>query len=208
MSAVSRARLIIAVCLMGATMTVVRAVHEPVAAPEGAIAIPYTLASWSGTDTPMPDPEAEATLGADVTVNRTYVAGDGGEAGLYVAYYNQQRPGVSIHSPLHCLPGTGWDVVSNSAVPIDLPGGTSGAVRRLVAQKSSSRVLVLYWYSIQGRMVAGELASRMQLLANRVRHGRNDAALIRIVVPVVGSDEAAEARGLAFVRALAPHLPT
>jgi EpsI family protein len=81
-------------------------------------------------------------------------------------------------------------------------------VRRLVAQKSSSRVLVLYWYSIQGRMVAGELASRMQLLANRVRHGRNDAALIRIVVPVIGSDEAAEARGLAFVRALAPHLPT
>jgi EpsI family protein len=198
-------RLLVAVALVAGTVAIVGAVHEPVTVPAVALDIPYAVASWKGVEVPTPDGEDQA-LGADITVNRTYVDDQGSEAGLYVAYYNQQRPGVSIHSPLHCLPGTGWDVVSNSTLGMQLPGGATGEVRRLIAQKSEARVMVLYWYSIKGRMIAGEMASRVQLLANRIRLGQNDAALVRIVVPVVGSDEAAEKRGLAFVRDLAPHL--
>jgi len=67
-------------------------------------------------------------------------------------------------------------------------------------------MLILYWYAINGRMVASELRSRLQLLHNRVRFGRNDAALVRIAVPVAGSDLDAERKAMAFARALAPHL--
>jgi hypothetical protein len=55
-------------------------------------------------------------------------------------------------------------------------------------------------------MIASEMASRVQLLTNRLRTGRNDAALVRIAIPVMDSDAAAERRGLAFVNALVPHL--
>ena len=95
--------------------------------------------------------------------------------------------------------------MSNDTVPVDLAGTTSH-VRRLIAQKASSRVLVLYWYAINGQMITNEMASRVQLLSNRIRLGRNDAALVRIAVPVTDTDAAAERQGIAFVRALVPHL--
>ena len=167
---------------------------------------PMAIADWTGVDAGPLDPETERTLGADVVVNRTYYTDGGFEAGLYVAYYAQQRPGVSIHSPLHCLPGTGWDVLSNSTIELEMPDGTSGAVRRLVAQKSAAQMLILYWYDIQGRMVANDFLSRAYLLQDRLRSGRNEAALVRLAIPANDSLPAAERRGIALARALAPHL--
>lgn len=204
----SPARLLVSVALMLMTMAIAGAVADPsvtsVASAE-AFNIPYMFGAWQGAEAGVLDSATEEAIAADLVINRTYADAGGNEADLYVAYYSQQRPGISIHSPLHCLPGTGWDVVSNDTVGVDLGGATS-EVRRLVAQKGASRVLVLYWYAINGRMIAGEVASRLQLLSNRVRLGRNDAALVRVAVPVAGSDADAETRAVAFTRALAPHI--
>jgi EpsI family protein len=197
-------RLLVALVLVGMTAVVTAAVREPSSAPIAAPAVPYGLDSWHGVDSPLVDAETEG-LNADLIVNRTYTDTQGSEAGLYVAFYSQQRPGVSIHSPLHCLPGTGWEVVSNDTIAVDLNRGANH-MRRLVAQKASARILVLYWYSINGQMVTNEFASRLQLLSNRLRLGRNDAALVRIAVPVTATDAAAEAEAVTFARALVPHL--
>jgi EpsI family protein len=80
-------------------------------------------------------------------------------------------------------------------------------VRRLIVEKDGSRLLVLYWYAIHGRMVTSEAASRLYLLGDRARLGRNDAALVRVVVPVPAGETVATARGLAFIRELLPELP-
>jgi len=203
----SAIRLLVAVALVALTAVVAGAVGHSPAVPAAGLDIPYTVGPWHGADAGALDAETEEAVAADLILNRTYADPDGHEADLYVAYYNQQRPGVSIHSPLHCLPGTGWDVVSNDVIGIDPASTTAGnRVRRLVAQKGAARVLVLYWYSINGQMIAGEIASRLQLLGNRLRLGRNDAALVRIAVPVESTDGAAEARAVAFARALNPQL--
>jgi EpsI family protein len=199
-------RLFVALVLVAAAVAVAAAARAPAAGPLPELNIPYALDAWQGVDVAPLDAEAEQTLGADLVLNRAYAATRGEEAGLYIAYYNQQRPGISIHSPLHCLPGTGWDVVSNDVIPLPLAGGGTSNVRRLIGQKGATRIMVLYWYSINGRMIAGEFASRVQLLQNRVRLGRNDAALVRIAVPVAASDADAERRGIALARALLPHL--
>jgi EpsI family protein len=202
----SAARLLVALVLVAATVTLAASVPAPAADSLPIVEVPFVIGSWQGGDAGPVDAETEEAVAADRVVNRTYVDPGGKEAGLYIAYYNSQRPGVSIHSPLHCLPGTGWDVVSNEIVEVGLPAGNTGHARRLIAQKASSRIIVLYWYSIQGEMIASEMASRVQLLTNRLRTGRNDAALVRIAIPVMDSDAAAERRGLAFVNALVPHL--
>jgi EpsI family protein len=196
-------RLAIAVLLLGGTALLAARAQRPPSHQDSSIDVPYTIDEWKGEDTPA-DAEADAATAADQIVNRWY-ASTGSDAGLYIAYYAQQRPGVSIHSPLHCLPGTGWEVVSNTVTAVSLDG-SAGTVRRLVAQKQSDRMLILYWYAINGRMIASELGSRLQLLHNRIRFGRNDAALVRVAVPVAGSDLEAERRAMAFARALAPHL--
>jgi hypothetical protein len=55
-------------------------------------------------------------------------------------------------------------------------------------------------------MLGSELASKAWLLHDSLRYNRSDAALVRIVVPVSESVEAAEREGLAFAQTLMPQL--
>lgn len=202
----SRTRLVLAVLAVWATVAVAGAAREPASNQAMPVDVPYAIGPWRGADADDIDAETRRAVAADLVLNRTYAGLDGAAVGLYFAYYARQRPGVSIHSPLHCLPGTGWDILSDETLSTDLLDGTRGPVRRLVAQKASSRVLILYWYSIDGRMIANDTVSRLVLLYDRVRRGRNDGALVRLVVPIADSEADAERRGVSFVRALVPYL--
>jgi EpsI family protein len=193
------------VLLVGATVLVTATANQPATAAPAIVEIPRTLDEWKGIDAGPLDPDTERVVAADVVLNRTYSAGDDA-IGLYVAYYTRQGPAAGIHSPLHCLPGTGWDILSNETADVDLGDGRIVPIRRVLAQKTNSRVLVMYWYAIHGRMIANEFMSRWQLLNDRIRLGRNDGALVRLVVPVTDSEAASEARGAGFIRALVPYL--
>jgi len=141
-----------------------------------------TDAAWSGSGADPPENDADAL-------------------GLYIAYYREQRPGVGVHSPLHCLPGTGWE--PEDARTVDIAGGaTTARMKRLIVRKNLDRAVVLYTYSLHGRLIASELFSKFWLLNERIRHGRGDAALVRIVVPVTEAVEAAEQQGVRFTRDL------
>jgi len=52
-----------------------------------------------------------------------------GVVGVYVGYHASQvredgggHGENAIHPPAHCLPGSGWDIIDNRLVEIDLPG--------------------------------------------------------------------------------------
>ncbi|MEO8225631.1 MAG: exosortase C-terminal domain/associated protein EpsI [Gammaproteobacteria bacterium] len=175
----------------------------------GEARLPMVIGKWRGSQAPADDPKTVAWLGADGMVSRSYATGGGMPVALYVAYFERQRPGVTIHSPLHCLPGAGWDVTTASTIRYQ-PGralAPVGSIRRLIVQKGTNRAVVLYWYALHGRMVASEIASRAYLLGDRIRFSRNDAALVRVVVFSDGDDRAAEQQGLAFIDDLRPQLP-
>jgi EpsI family protein len=202
----SRGRAIGVLLLLVASATLARAAGTPTsgASYPNLSALPYVIQASKGAEGPPLDAETLRILAADDVLNRTYTAGDGTPIGLYVAYYATQRPGVSIHSPLHCLPGTGWEALDVSTVT--LAGAASGTVRRLIVRKDRRLALVLYWYALHGRIIAGEVTSKLTLLADSVRLHRSDAALVRIVVPIAGSVAAADEHGLAFARDLALRL--
>jgi EpsI family protein len=174
-------------------------------------ALPLSIGPWHGADAGRLDDESAQILAADGYLNRSYHTTSGDAAlGLYVAYYAAQRPGVSIHSPLHCLPGTGWEPldVSTIALPVERDGDAP-RLRRMVVSKNPDRALVLYWYAVHGRMLAGEMESKLWLLHDSLRLHRSDAALVRIVVPAgrdAASVDGAERQGVAFVRDLLPML--
>jgi EpsI family protein len=173
-------------------------------------ALPYRLVSWTGRDAGELDAETVRILAADSYLNRTYADASRVPVELYVAYYSRQRPGVSIHSPLHCLPGTGWEPLLVSTVDVAQADGSIGQVRRLLVRKNLDRALVFYWYAVHGRMLADEMTSKLWLLHDSIRLGRSDAALIRIVVPVGAADDGmtrADREGLAFARDVLPFLP-
>jgi len=201
----SRVRLLVALLLVTCAGALTAAARRPVAAPEPRLReLPYQVEAWQGREAADLDAETVRLVGADAFLNRSYTDVATSPVGLYVAYYSQPRPGVSLHSPLNCLPGTGWETLDVATRDIG-----AGPARRVVVRKNRDRAVVLYWYSIHGRVLASEVLSKAWLLHDSVRFRRSDAALVRIVVPVAdrqGTTEAAEQRALAFARAMFPHL--
>jgi EpsI family protein len=196
--------LLIAVLLV-ATAAFTRARTLPAVVPAAIDAVPSTLGPWRGVASTSIDADTERQLAADAYVTRTYTAAGALPVDLYIAYYAQQRPNVSIHSPLHCLPGTGWEPLDVSTIDL----GTTAApqpVRRMIVRKNLDRAIVLYWYAMHGRSAADELTSKMYLLRDSLIAGHSDAALVRVAVPAAGNTDAAERDATAFARALKPHL--
>jgi EpsI family protein len=207
-----RARAFVAILLILGAGALARAARTTTERPAADLdALPLAIGAWSGRDAGALDEESERILAADAYLNRSYLSPQSSAPlGLYMAYYAEQRPGVSIHSPLHCLPGTGWEPLNVSTIVLPGEGGEGGArVRRMIISKNLDRALVLYWYAVHGRMLSGEVASKLWLLHDSLRFHRTDAALVRIVVPV-GRDavsvDAAEQQGVAFIRDLLPFL--
>lgn len=192
--------------LLTATAVVAHASHSAVVAPVATNRFPTTIGHWRSTSETPVDEDTARQLGADAYVNRSYAIGGRTPVGLYIAYYGSQRPGVSIHSPLHCLPGTGWEPLAVTTLDVAREDGRTERVRHMIVRKELDREVVLYWYQVHGRMIANEIASKLFLLADSVRLHRSDAALVRVAVPVTQSPEMATQEGVAFVRDLLPEL--
>lgn len=172
--------------------------------------LPRALDRWQGRDEPALAPDILNVLGVDQYVNRTFHAPGEPFVSLYVGYYQSQREGDTMHSPLNCLPGAGWQPVTTERLTLSLPGETDPiTINRFVVQKGLDRAVVLYWYQSHGRIVASEYASKFYLVYDAFRSNRSDGALVRIVSPVSPGergDGGAERRATEFVHALFPHL--
>lgn len=168
--------------------------------------LPYVFDQWNGTNASPVDEDTARVLGADAYLTRTYQGDTGVPVDLYMAFYARQRPGVSIHSPLHCLPGNGWEPLDVATLAVAGADGRGARVRRMIIRKNLDRAVVLYWYAVHGRALASEVESKLWLLHDAVRLHRTDAALVRIVVPVGESVEAAEREAVSFTRGLLPYV--
>jgi EpsI family protein len=175
---------------------------------------PTQIQEWSGQQLPPLDSRILAVLGVDDYLNRAYYTPDRAGVGLYVGYYRSQRQGDSIHSPMNCLPGAGWEPLSKSSIKIPVAltaGATEIDANRYVIQKGLDRQLVLYWYQSHGRTVASEYWSKFFLIRDAVRLNRTDAALVRVISPInpnaADGEMAAERRANDFVKAMFPLLP-
>ena len=70
----------------------------------------HNLGEWKGTDLKL-DADVVEMLNPDQIVFRRYQNPTGGSVDLYGAFYGAQGAGRTMHSPLNCYPGTGWEVV-------------------------------------------------------------------------------------------------
>ena len=100
---------------------------------------------------------------------------------VYVGYYDHQTQGKTIHSPKNCLPGSGWEALQQSTIPLATSLGPV-TVNRYVLQNKDQRAVVLYWYQGRGRIAAGEYQVKWELLRDAALRGRTEEALVRVVV--------------------------
>ncbi len=178
---------------------------------------PRTLGAQVATDIPM-DAETLEVLGKGVFLDRIYKPADAdgsqapsaaNTAELFIGYFPTQRSGQSIHSPQHCLPGSGWVFESSGVTDINNGDGKTIQVGDYLISDGTSKAEVLYWYRSHGRNIASDYTAKLYTLLDSIRLNRTDAALIRIVVPLrPGENRApAHARAVAFAEQVTPLLP-
>jgi EpsI family protein len=214
----TRRILVLSVIFLATTALLARAVRtEPVPVREPFDRLPLHIGGWEGQPQPQMDPKVLKVLGVDDYVDRIYRRTGESYVGLYVGYYRSQREGDTMHSPMNCLPGAGWNPAQRNVIEIQVTGEALRTIRvnRIIVQKGMLKQLVLYWYQSHGRVVASEYWGKIYTVLDAIRTNRTDAALVRIISPIAGSegeaDITAETRAVEFARLLFPllerHLP-
>jgi EpsI family protein len=213
---------ILAACFVLASLGIQRAAgSEDVPIAASLATFPLVVDTWRLQGSDPIDEKTLAVLGVDDYVNRDYVRDGREDVQLYVGYYASQRKGDTIHSPAHCLPGSGWQPMGVGRRRLDVsdaahPDGTSIEVNRYLLQRNNERELVLYWFMSHGRAVASEYQAKVDLVMDAIRLHRTDGALVRIIAPLRSSDASgeaeAEAAAVSFAQAAYPlldrHLPS
>ncbi|HYW72422.1 MAG TPA: EpsI family protein [Pyrinomonadaceae bacterium] len=137
------------------------------------------------------DDETETILRADDYLARNF-RWQGHVVSLYIGYYATQRNGATYHSPLNCLPGSGWVMDQGGDIKVTRPDGSSFKANRYVIQKGNERALVIYWYQGRGRSVANEYWDKLYTVFDSVARRRSDGALVRVIAPIEGPNNDAE----------------
>jgi EpsI family protein len=171
---------------------------------------PKTIHGWVAEDSPV-DPNDLKDLGLSDYLSLEYAASKGrSSVSLWVAYYERQKPGTSIHSPKACLLGGGWEMSKKRVVAIGqtTPGGHQLSVNRAVIRIGPQKALIYYWYRIGADFVSNEFVLKYAIFWNKLRKSRTDGALVRLITPIapLEGEAAADARLQSFARELLPAL--
>ena len=153
---------------------------------------PMQLSGWKGNRGSIEN-EVIEVLQFDDYLMADYVNSNNNAINLYVAYYQSQRKGASIHSPKSCIPGGGWRIQEHLIKEMVLDSGKTMSVNRLFIQNGSVRRLVYYWFDQRGRNMTNEYVIKWYLFWDSLTKSRTDGALVRVSISVSPDDDLSEA---------------
>ncbi len=159
------------------------------------------VAGWVGIDNPPLESLVLAELKPTSYLSRTYSKA-GETLGLFIAYYDQQRSGESLHSPKHCLPANGWEIWKIDSVQVPVHG-QKVTINQYSVKHISEKAVVLYWYQSRERIIASEYLGKLLLVRDALFDGRTSGSLVRVTV--VDKPEAVR-HGLEFVSEVIPQV--
>ncbi len=162
--------------------------------------LPVTIGDWQamGADLTF-DRDVEDVLQTSDYLLRNYKDERGRYASLYVGYYNTQRSGATYHSPLNCLPGSGWTLTEParaSITPVD--NSPAFDANHYIIARGRDRQLLLYWYAGRGRNTASEYRDKINTVIDSITRRRSDGSIVRVLVPVSPNGDQTQAEQVAL----------
>lgn len=146
--------------------------------------MPARLGGWGQRNADIRfDPESEKVLKATDYVMRDYY-GPGKRLNLYIGYYGSQRSGSTYHSPLSCLPGTGWEMTEPQTLDITTPSGKRFTANQYIIKQGEHKEYLIYWYQGRGRILANEYVDKIYTSIDSVTRRRSDGGMVRIMTPL------------------------
>ena len=143
-------------------------------------------------------------------LSRIYRNTEGKSVNMYIGYHGGGKGTGGIHSPRHCLPGSGWYEVSMRRRTLQLQDRTLNLVES-VYQKGEHKELFIYWFQVRDKSLADEYSLKLAEITNSMLNRRRDSTFIRISVPFDTDNSQAIGLGEMFIKNFYPiiriHLP-
>ena len=168
---------------------------------------PTQIGHWNGSEERF-DERIYRVLGVSDSFLANFWKPGEPTVNLYVGFYESQREGELIHSPKNCMPGGGWNITEVAIEPLQLndAASTEHKIIKLVLQRGPSKQVSLYWYQSRGRIISSEYMQKIYLVWDAVTRNRTDGSFVRLIAPVVGSEEQTLATLKNFAREVFPIL--
>ncbi len=154
-----------------------RDVKVPVALPlEG---IPLALKGWVKIDEVYFSEAVLRQLRPTDYLYRVYRNEENQQVALYLGYHGGGPDSGPIHSPKHCLPGSGWRPLTQQTTQLRI-GSEDIQCVEAVYQSGDRREVFLYWYQVQGETLTSEYMLKLSEIVNSILYRRRDSAFVRI----------------------------
>ena len=207
MDKIKKSSLIVLLVMLAAASTytyILRYRKAPPSSRPAIEAIPLIKGGFVAVDEYI-EPESLRLLGADMTLARSYTGPDS-EIEFFLGYFHRQQENSQIHSPKHCYPGSGWNIMGESSVRISLEGKDLD-VRELVISDGRETRLVIYWFNMSGTAIPNEFALKFHQMKNALLSRSQSAAFIRFSTIVrSGDEEGARTRLIGFIGEISPDI--
>jgi EpsI family protein len=178
---------------------------KPVPLPEKLANFPQKIGDFKRVSTQEFSEQVLQVAGVDEYIMWQYRNRKGYTLGLYIGYYRDQTEGSIIHSPKHCMPGSGWEPTLLKEVSLTDVNGRTYGINRMVLQKGMDKQIAHYWYQGRGRILANEYIDRALMIWDSIIRRRSDGSLVRITGP--GDEKDADIKDqMQFMAALMPVL--
>lgn len=178
-------------------------VEVPVARPLDEI--PIRLDGWTKVEETRFSEAVLKQLRPTDYLYRVYADDDRRSVSLYLGYHGGGPESGPIHSPKHCLPGSGWQNISEQSKTLTI-GDEEVRLVEAVYQNGGQRELFLYWFQVKGATLTNEYALKLAEITNSILHNRRDSTFVRISVPYREGDLGALEVGERFVRDFYSHI--
>lgn len=152
--------------------------------------LPMTLGDWQSGESLIIDEDTKEVLKSSQDLLRSYTDSTNQQIGLFIAYFKDQKYGEQIHSPKHCLPGSGWKITNKESfnVPIQNSPSDQLKINKLIIAKEHYNEIMIYWFYTRSGVITSEYELKFSLAKNALLRNPTDAAFIRINLPLPQRD--------------------
>jgi EpsI family protein len=132
---------------------------------------------------------------------------------FYVAWYDSQSKGESIHSPETCLRGGGWQFSEGGEEALlHIPGYEESPIRahQSLLTRANDKVLACFWFVCRGRNLVNGYELKLFNMWDKLTKRRTDGALIEVMSGIDDHEgvDAAQKRIQSFLSHALPVLDT
>jgi EpsI family protein len=153
-------------------------------------ALPMKIGKWQAEENLVMEEDIKEILKSSQDLWRAYTDSNHQQIDFFMAYFKDQKYGEQIHSPKHCLPGSGWKIVDRETFVVQLQDSPAAQLKinKLVISKKYFNEIMLYWFWTRSGVITSEYELKFSLAKNALLRNPTDAAFIRINLPLPQGD--------------------